>query len=107
MMKGIISATVTLRSSSGQPGMANAAEIHIWTARAIATVLEEVGPQFERASDHRLMSTAVYPPILEKRPKAGDPLDVLISGSGPSINGSKRASSSRRRVRTSRAQASA
>jgi len=78
-MKGIISATVTLILALGQPGMANAAEIHIWTARAIATVLEEIGPQFERASGHRLNVYSGLPVDFEKRLKAGDPLDVLIS----------------------------
>lgn len=78
-MKGIISATVTLILALGQPGMANAAEIHIWTAKAIATVLEEVGPQFERASGHRLNVYSGLPTDFEKRLKAGDPLDLLIS----------------------------
>src|SRR5262245_52128999 len=78
-MKGIISATVTLILALGQPGMANAAEIHIWTAKAMATVLEEVGPQFERASGHRLNVYSGLPTDFEKRLKAGDPLDLLIS----------------------------
>jgi len=78
-MKGIISATVTLILALGQPGMANAAEIHIWTARAIATVLEEIGPQFERASGHRLNVYSGLGVDFEKRLKAGDPLDLLIS----------------------------
>jgi molybdate transport system substrate-binding protein len=78
-MKGIISATVTLILALGQPGMANAAEIHVWTARAIATVLQEVGPQFERASGHRLNVYSGLPTDFEKRLKAGDPLDILIS----------------------------
>jgi molybdate transport system substrate-binding protein len=82
-MKAIISATVTLILAFGQPGIASDAEIHIWTARAIAMVLEEVGPQFERASGHRLSVYSDLPVDFEKRLKAGDPLDVLISGSAP------------------------
>ena len=37
-----------------QPVIANAAEIKVWTARAIATVLAEIGPQFERTTGHNL-----------------------------------------------------
>ena len=33
---------------------ARAAEIKVWTARALATVLAEVGPRFENATGHRL-----------------------------------------------------
>jgi hypothetical protein len=39
-----------------QAGPVAAAEIKIWTARALATVLADVGPQFERATGHKLGS---------------------------------------------------
>ncbi len=35
----------------------NAAEIKVWCARAIKTVLAEVGAEFERASGHKLNVT--------------------------------------------------
>jgi hypothetical protein len=38
--------------------LARAAELHVWTARAGATVLEEIGPEFERATGHKLVVTA-------------------------------------------------
>jgi molybdate transport system substrate-binding protein len=82
-MRQIISAGVALTLALGQSGIANAAEIHVWTARAIATVLAEVGPQFERASGHRLKVYGGLPVDFEKRLKTSDPLDVLISGSAP------------------------
>jgi molybdate transport system substrate-binding protein len=82
-MRRIISATLTLALALGQPAIANAAEIHVWTTRAIATVLAEVGPQFERASGHRLHVYSGLPVDFEQRVKAGNPLDVLISGSSP------------------------
>jgi molybdate transport system substrate-binding protein len=83
-MKRIISiAAMTLTLIVAQPGMAKAAEIHVWTARAITTVLAEIGPQFERATGHRLNVYSGLPVDFEKRLKAGDPLDVLISGSSP------------------------
>jgi molybdate transport system substrate-binding protein len=82
-MRRIISAIVALTLGLSQSGMANAAEIHVWTARAIATVLAEVGPQFERASGRRLIVYSGLPADFEKRLKAGDPLDIMISGSSP------------------------
>lgn len=36
------------------------AEIKVWTARALATVLIEIGPEFERATGHKLVAPAVY-----------------------------------------------
>ena len=42
-----------------QADFANAAEIKVWTARAIATVLAEVGPQFERTTGHKVTILAV------------------------------------------------
>ena len=41
----------------GRPDIANAAEIKIFSTRAIATVLDKVGPQFERTTGHRLNVT--------------------------------------------------
>ena len=42
------------------PG-ANAAEIKILTPRAVSTVLAEIGPQFERATDTRSLSAWIWP----------------------------------------------
>jgi len=80
-MMRMIAATVTLTLALVQPAIATAAEIHVWTGRGFATVLAEVGPQFERASGHRLNVYSGLPTDFEKRLKAGDPLDLLISGS--------------------------
>jgi molybdate transport system substrate-binding protein len=66
-----------------QSAPADAVEIHVWTARALATVLAEIGPQFERETGHRLNVYSGLPADFEKRIKAGDPFDVLISGSAP------------------------
>jgi molybdate transport system substrate-binding protein len=63
-----------------QPNFANAADINLWTARALATVLAEVGPQFERTTGHRLTITVGLPPEFVKRARAGEPFDVMITG---------------------------
>jgi|SRR5262245_31644534 len=67
----------------GQADPANAPEIKVWTARAIATVLAEVGPQFETATGHKLVISSDLPTAFLRRANAGEPFDILISGSAP------------------------
>ena len=64
-------------------GAATAAEIRVWTTRAIATVLAEIGSDFERATGHRLLVTTDLPPAFLRRAKSGEPFDLLITGSDP------------------------
>ena len=61
-----------------QAELANAAEIKIWTARAIATVLAEVGPQFERTTGHKLTISGGLPHQLVIRANAGEAFDIVI-----------------------------
>jgi molybdate transport system substrate-binding protein len=75
--------TVVAAFALGSPVAAAAAEIRIWAARAIATVLDEVGGEFERATGHRLIVTSDLPPAFLRRASAGEPFDLLISGSSP------------------------
>lgn len=56
-------------------------EIKVWTARAIATVLDEVGSEFERATGYRLRVSSDLPPSFARRFKAGEAFDVIVSGS--------------------------
>ena len=56
-------------------------EIKVWTARAIATVLAEIGPEFERTTGYRLGITSDLPPAFARRLSAGEPFDVIVSGS--------------------------
>src|SRR5215510_6379239 len=67
----------------GQADSANAPEIKVWTARAIATVLAEVGPQFERVTSYKLTISSDLPAGFVRRANAGEPFDILISGSAP------------------------
>src|SRR5262245_14815198 len=83
-MNRIVATTgIALTLVVGQPALANAAEIHVWTARAIATVLAAIGPQFERTTGHRLNIYSGLPDDFQKRANAGDPCDVIVSGSAP------------------------
>jgi molybdate transport system substrate-binding protein len=76
-------AAIALTFILAQPISAKAAEIRVWAARAIATVLAEIGPQFERATGHKLIISSDLPPAFARRANAGEPFDILISGSSP------------------------
>ena len=78
-----IVATVVMVAVLVNPIVATAAEIRVWTARAIATVLAEIGAEFERATGHTLIVSSDLPPAFVRRANAGEPFDVLISGSAP------------------------
>ena len=65
------------------PAVTAAADIRIWTARALATVLAEIGREFERATGHRLIVTSDLPTAFLRRLDAGERFDLLISGSMP------------------------
>ena len=69
-----------LRGSAPE-GTPAGGEVRVWTTRAIATVLAEVGPEFERASGVRLRIVSDLPPAFARRAAAGEPFDLLISGS--------------------------
>jgi molybdate transport system substrate-binding protein len=64
-----------------RPAPLRADEIKVWTARALATVLAEIGPEFERKTGHRLIVSSDLPPAFLRRAKAGESFDLLISGS--------------------------
>ena len=72
-----------LNGGPGSPVAATAADIRVWTLRAIATVLDEIGGEFERVSGHRLIVSRGLPPAFLSRAQAGEPFDLLISGSSP------------------------
>jgi molybdate transport system substrate-binding protein len=61
--------------------IAGASEIRVWTARAVATVLAEVGPQFERATGHTLVITSDLSSGFARRINDGQAFDIVISAS--------------------------
>jgi molybdate transport system substrate-binding protein len=81
--RNIVAAVLALAVVLGQPGVLSAAEIKIWTARAIATVLAEIGSEFERETGHKLIISSDLPPAFLRRVNAGEPFDILISGLTP------------------------
>ena len=65
---------------------ADAAEVKVFAARAIATVLKEIGPEFERTSGHRLNVISGLPAQFIRQINAGEPVDVVVTGS-PVVDG--------------------
>jgi molybdate transport system substrate-binding protein len=81
----LLSGIALLGCASAPPGEQEAAttprEVRVWTTRALATVLAEVGPEFERTSGSRLRVVSDLPPGFARRAAAGESFDLLISGS--------------------------
>jgi len=65
---------------------ANAAELKVFTSRAIATVLDKIGPEFERTTGHKLNVIPGFSPNFVKQINAGEPFDVVVSPP-PTIDG--------------------
>lgn len=57
----------------------SSAELKIFTARAIWTILNEVGPEFERTTGHKLTVISGFTPEFIKRMNSGETFDVLFS----------------------------
>ena len=53
--------------------------LKVITARAIATVLAEIGTEFEQSSGYSLNVISSYGPIFVKQIKAGEPFDVVVA----------------------------
>jgi len=80
-MKRLIAVTaIGLAVVVAGAGRASAAEITVWTARALATVLAETGARFERATGHRLVVSTDLGSAWLRRAAAGEPFDLVISG---------------------------
>jgi molybdate transport system substrate-binding protein len=61
---------------------ADAADLKIFASRAIATVLEAVGPEFERTAGHKLNVIVGFSPNFAKQINAGEPFDIIFSPPG-------------------------
>lgn len=57
---------------------ARAAEIKVLSTVAMESVLEELAPQFERDTGHRLAITFGVANVMKRQIEAGDPFDVAI-----------------------------
>jgi molybdate transport system substrate-binding protein len=66
----------------GGPGIVVAAELKIFSTRAIATVLDKVGPEFEHTTGHRLNVTTDIAIRMVRRIRDGEPFDFLVAAPG-------------------------
>jgi molybdate transport system substrate-binding protein len=60
------------------PGLGAAAEIKVISSVGVKTVLEELAPQFERASEHKVKITFGTAVPLKRQIDAGEAFDVVI-----------------------------
>src|ERR1700693_5186071 len=58
---------------------ANAAEIKIMAPRAIWTILNEAGPQFERTTGHKLNVSVDLAAVVVRRVNAGEEFDIAVA----------------------------
>jgi molybdate transport system substrate-binding protein len=75
----ITAAVFFLASVLPHGGSTNAAELKVFTSRAIATVLDKIGPEFERTTGHKLTVTVGLSRNFAQQIDAGDPFDVVVS----------------------------
>jgi molybdate transport system substrate-binding protein len=75
-----LSATIIALALLGpQPVIAQQATLRVFTTRAIRTVLDRVGSEFERTSRHRLEITTDIAAPMVRRVRRGERFDVLVA----------------------------
>lgn len=72
----ILAALLTL---GPPPVIAQQATLRVFTTRAIRTVLDRVGSEFERTSRYRLVITTDIAAPMVGRVRSGEPFDVLVA----------------------------
>jgi molybdate transport system substrate-binding protein len=80
---GLLLLAIAGSPSRAQNTVSAKATVQVWTTRAIATVLRDVGGEFERATGYTLDVLTDLPDAFERKAEAGEPFDLIISGSGP------------------------
>jgi molybdate transport system substrate-binding protein len=72
----VVAIAATILSS--QAGVANAAEIKVYSTIGVQVALDELTPKFEKASGHKLAITWGTALMLTKRIQGGESADVMI-----------------------------
>src|SRR6266702_5930949 len=57
---------------------ASSAEIKIFGSRVTKMIVEDIGPQFERATGHRLVVVTDVAAVMKRRIEAGEPFDLAV-----------------------------
>jgi molybdate transport system substrate-binding protein len=60
-------------------GAVSAAEIKVFTTRSVMTILDRIGPEFERTTGHTLNVNSDVAINLVRRVEAGEPFDFLVA----------------------------
>jgi molybdate transport system substrate-binding protein len=61
-----------------QAGLASAAQVKVFSTIGVQAALEELAPQFEKATGHKLNITWATAAILVKRVQAGETADLMV-----------------------------
>jgi molybdate transport system substrate-binding protein len=59
-------------------GPASSAELKIFGSRVTRMIVEEVGPQFEQATGHRLVVLTDVAAVMKRRIESGEPFDLAV-----------------------------
>ena len=71
-----ICVAVGLFANAASP--ASSAELKIFGSRVTKMIVEDVGPQFERATGHRLVVLTDVAAVMKRRIEAGEPFDLAV-----------------------------
>ena len=82
MIRMAITTLVLTFAAAAAPVGAGAAEIKMFTSRAIATVLDKIGSEFERTTGHKLNVITGFSPVFVRQINAGEPFDVIACPPG-------------------------
>ncbi len=74
----VTAAAIGLAIMLASGGRASAAEIKVISSNAVKTVLEELGPQFEKSTEHKLVITFGAAVPLKGRIEKGEAFDLAI-----------------------------
>jgi molybdate transport system substrate-binding protein len=77
-MKIFSSICVAVGLSAIAASPASSAELKIFGSRVTKMIVEDVGPQFERATGHRLVVFTDVAAVMKRRIEAGEPFDLAI-----------------------------
>jgi molybdate transport system substrate-binding protein len=77
-MKTLFSLCVAAGLAIIAAGPASSAELRIFGSRVTRMIVEEIGPQFERATGHHLVVVSDVAAVMKRRIEAGEPLDLAV-----------------------------
>jgi molybdate transport system substrate-binding protein len=74
----VAAATVAFTTLLAQSGVAKAAEVNVMAGGALAGVIGELGPQFERTTGHKLVMQYGLSRTFKRQIEAGEAFDLVI-----------------------------